>query len=115
MPRSVAPWCAREFDEWLAARLVPSQLHLTEEARVVGLAIAEDMPVPRHMRVGILGPNPEERGTLPAQVRELYAMSWTQAHEAAFRAVTAGVRKIRQVVPRLVRAGATLVIARKRA
>ncbi|NYG60130.1 uncharacterized protein (DUF2236 family) [Nocardioides daedukensis] len=110
MPRSVAPSSAREFDEWLAARLEPSQLHLTEEARVVGLAIAEDMPVPRHMRVGIVGTNLVVRGTLPAQVRELYAMSWTPAHEAAFRAVTAGVRATRHVVPRRVRVGDNSVL-----
>src|SRR3546814_18176252 len=99
MPRSVAPWCAREFDEWLAARLVPSQLHLTEEARVVGLAIAEDMPVPRHMRVGILGTNLVVRGTLPAQVRAPLAMSWKPAPDAPVRDVAAGVRtRARQCV-----------------
>src|SRR5690606_33266173 len=85
MPRSVAPASAGEFDEWMADKLASAELHLTEEARVVGLAIANDMPVPVLMRPGVRANNFVVRGLLPPRVRDLYGMRWSPVHEAAFR------------------------------
>jgi uncharacterized protein (DUF2236 family) len=43
--------------------------------------------------------------SLPPRVRELYGLRWTPAHEAAFRAVLAGLRATRPLSPRRLRVG----------
>lgn len=105
MPRSVAPANAGEFRAWMAARMASPLLHLTEEARIVGRAIADDMPVPAHMRPGITGTNLVVKGMLPPRVRKMFGFRWTPAHEAAFRSIALGVRSSRHVVPERVRVG----------
>lgn len=105
MPRSVAPGSASEFDEWMAAWMASPRLHLTEEARVVGRAIADDMPVPAHMRPGVRATNHVVKGMLPARVRGMFGFRWGPAHETAFRAIAAGVRTSCYLVPERVRIG----------
>lgn len=105
MPRSVAPPTATAFEEWMHAQIEGPDFHVTDEARVVGRAIATDMPVPLTMRLGITGTNLVVAGMLPARVRRAFGLRWSPAHEAAFRSLAAGVRASQRVVPDHVRLG----------
>ncbi|WGY03146.1 oxygenase MpaB family protein [Nocardioides sp. QY071] len=105
MPRSVAPPGAAAFEQWMRDWYASGRMHLTAEARVVGLAIARDMPVPWPMTPGIKTTNLVVQGMLPPAVRDLYGLRWSPAHALAWRAVTAGVRGSRHVVPDRVRLG----------
>ena len=105
MPRAVAPATATEFQEWMQAWFRGDRMHLTDEARVVGRAIALDMPVPLVLRPGITATNLVVRGLLPAEVRELYGLRWTPLHEASFQVMTTAVRRSHQVVPQRIRIG----------
>lgn len=105
MPRSVAPASAREFDEWMAATLAGPTFHVTAEARLVGRAIAHDMPVPGRLRLGVRGTNLVVVGLLPPRVRAAFGLRWTPGHEALHRALTAGVRGAQRVLPDGVRLG----------
>ena len=119
MPREVAPATGVDFEEWLAGWFRGGRMHLTDEARAVGRAIARDLPVPARLRVGIRGTNLLVLGMLPEPVRELYGLRWTPAHERVFRTLAAGVRRSHGVVPDRVRLGGNrglhdLVIATER-
>jgi uncharacterized protein (DUF2236 family) len=80
-------------------------MHLTDEARIVGRAIAQDMPVPPPLRPGITATNLVVRGLLPPEVRELYGLRWTAPHQLAFQAATAAVRRSQRLVPDRIRLG----------
>jgi uncharacterized protein (DUF2236 family) len=99
MPRSAAPATAPDFDDWMRAWIRGDRMHLTDEARVVGRAIARDMPVPFAMRPGITATNLVVQGLLPPEVRGLYGLRWTPAHDLAFRSATAAVRCSQRIVP----------------
>ncbi len=105
MPRSAAPATATDFEAWMEAWFTGDRMHLTEEARVVGRAIADDMPVPRPMTPGIRATNLVVKGMLPDPVRRLYGLSWTRAHEAAFRTAAGAVRQSQRIVPDRIRFG----------
>lgn len=105
MPRSAAPTTAADFDDWMRGWLCGGRMHLTDEARVVGRAIARNMPVPLALRPGMTATNLLVQGLLPPQVRELYGLRWTPAHELAFRSATAAVRRSHRIVPAGIRFG----------
>lgn len=105
MPGAVAPTTARAFQQWMADWYASGRMHLTEEARAVGRAIATDMPVPLLMTPGIKLTNLCVIGMLPPEVRALYGLPWTPAHQAAWRATTAAVRRSQRLVPATVRLG----------
>lgn len=105
MPRSVAPATARDFEEWMRAQIAGPDFHVTEEARVVGRAIALDMPVPLQLRIGITGTNLVVRGMLPPRVRTAFGLAWSPAHAAAYAGICAGVRASQRVMPDEARLG----------
>lgn len=105
MPEDVAPRTSGAFEGWMAEWYASGRMHLTDEARAVGRAIATDMPVPLPMRPGVRMTNLCVLGMLPPEVRELYGLRWTPGHQTAWRAATAAVRRSRRVVPRAVRIG----------
>ena len=80
-------------------------LELTDEARVVGLAIAFEIPMPRYLHPSREVHNLVLAGTLPARVRRMYGIRWTPAHQAAFRSVVAGLRVVRPLTPERMRRG----------
>jgi uncharacterized protein (DUF2236 family) len=119
MPRDAAPRTALDFEEWMRAWLHGGRMHLTEEARAVGRAIAHGMPVPTRMSPGVRVTNHVVVGMLPEAVRRLYGLRWTPAHEQAYRLATAAVRRSHVVVPDRIRIGGNrglhdLVIATER-
>ncbi|WP_168929481.1 oxygenase MpaB family protein [Nocardioides sp. GY 10113] len=105
MPEDVAPADSAAFERWMQGWYDGGRMHLTEEARAVGRAIATDMPVPWPMTPGIRMTNLTVIGMLPAPVRDLFGLRWTPAHAAAWRSLTAAVRASQRVVPDRVRLG----------
>lgn len=105
MPRSAAPATAADFDDWMRSWIRGDRMHLTDEARIVGRAIAQDMPVPIALRPGMTATNLVVQGLLPPEVRKLYGLTWTRAQDVAFRVATAAVRRSQRVVPDRVRLG----------
>lgn len=105
MPESVAPPTVGAFEGWLAAWYASGRMHLTEEARVVGRTIATGLPVPVVLTPGIKVTNLVVLGMLPAEVRDLYGLRWTPAHQAAWAAAISAVRRSQHVVPGRIRRG----------
>lgn len=119
MPRSVAPRSSRDFEEWMAAELAGPR-HVMPEARLVGRAIARDMPVPMPLQLGTRVTNLVVVGMLPRRVRRLFDLPWTPLHEVEFRSVAHVVRTSRRLLPKQVRLGGNealfdLVIATEKA
>jgi uncharacterized protein (DUF2236 family) len=106
MPRSAAPATYAEFRSSFDAYLASDQLHLTDEARIVGSYLAGakrgdyDMPPPLRPLFRTL--ELLVKGSLPARVRELYGFRWTPAHEAAYRAAVGTARALYVRPPRFV-------------
>ena len=105
MPRAAAPVTEAVFQDWMRGWFRSGRMHLTDEARVVGRAIALDMPVPMVLRPGITATNLVVRGLIPLEVRELYGLGWTPVHEQSFRIMTMAVRRSQQFVPQRLRLG----------
>jgi uncharacterized protein (DUF2236 family) len=84
------------------------ELHLTEEARRVALAIAFEIPMPRHLHPQREVHNLVLTGTLPSHVRKMFGLRWTRLHEATFRAIVTAARGARPVTPKRVRRGGNI-------
>ncbi len=105
MSRAAAPQTYSEFREYWEAIWSGGRLHLTEKAREVALAIAFEIPLPLYLHPQREIHNLVLVGTLPPRARELFGLSWTPLHRAAFRAVAGGMRAARPVTPRVLRRG----------
>lgn len=88
-----------DFDAWLADHVDGPAFHVTEEARVVGRAIAHDVPVPLPLRLPVKGVNHLVVGMLPTRVRRAFGFTWTPFDELTFQALAAAVRRSHSVVP----------------
>lgn len=106
MPRAVAPADADGFDHWMGAHLQGDTFHVTQEARVVGRAIVQSMPVPRPMSPGVRLTNFLVVGMLPARVRASFGLEWGSARQVTHDALAATLRASARVLPRTVRTGA---------
>jgi uncharacterized protein (DUF2236 family) len=105
MPRSAAPDSYAGFRDWWEDMWTGDQLHLTDEARQVALAIAFEIPMPRYLHGPREVHNLVLAGTLPDRVREMYGVRWTAAHQAAYRSVVRAMRTARPVTPKRLRRG----------
>jgi uncharacterized protein (DUF2236 family) len=105
MPRDAAPATYREFRAYWEEIWGGDELHLTDEARDVALAIAFEIPMPRYLHPSRRVHNLVLAGTLPPHVREMFGVSWSRAHDAAFHSVIRGLRTARPVTPKRVRRG----------
>jgi len=103
MPRDAAPVTYGEFRAYWEEIWSGDELHLTDEARDVGLAIAFEIPMPRYLHPSRRVHNLVLAGTLPPDVRVLYRVAWGPMHEAAFRSVVRGLRGARPVTPKRLR------------
>ncbi len=97
---SVAPSTHREFREWFERQLVGPDLHLTEEARYMGYASAFEIPMPANRRLAKRMHDLVMLGSLPARVRELYALRYSSSQARTCAAVLAGGRFARMLAPR---------------
>jgi uncharacterized protein (DUF2236 family) len=105
MPRDAAPVTYREFRAYWDGIWAGDELHLTDEAREVALAIAFEIPMPRYLHPSREVHNLVLAGTLPSRVRRMYGVRWSPLHEAAFRSVVRGLRTARPVTPKRLRRG----------
>jgi uncharacterized protein (DUF2236 family) len=105
MPRDVAPATHREFKAWLDERLSAPDLHATPHGLEMAPLVAFKQPVPAAARGNLAIQNLIIKGTLPPQVREIFDIPWSRAHESTFRALTATHRRTRRFFPRPMRRG----------
>ncbi len=105
LPPSQVPATYREFDAWLDERLSSPHLQATPHGLEMAPLVAFRQPVPAPARGNIVAQNHIIKGTLPPQVREIFGIPWSRAHEATFRAMTATHRRARHFFPRTMRRG----------
>lgn len=108
MPRSAAPATYGEFRAYWEDMWTGGDLHLTEEARRVAMAIAFEIPMPRHLHPQREVHNLVLTGTLPPRVRKMFGLRWTPFHEAAFRGIVTAARGARPVTPKRIRRGGNI-------
>jgi uncharacterized protein (DUF2236 family) len=100
MPREAAPPTYDTFRAYWDAKLSSPEMFLTEEARYIGYATAFEIPMPLTHQPGKRVHDLIMLGSLPPRVRDMYGLSYTRAHAAAFTAAVALVRTTRFVTPR---------------
>ncbi|MDE3070432.1 MAG: DUF2236 domain-containing protein, partial [Acidobacteriota bacterium] len=83
MPREAAPQSHADFERYWRARLGADEAWLSEEARHVGAAIMFSIPVPANRRAAMRLHNLVMLGSLPAEVRALYGLTYTPAQRVA--------------------------------
>jgi uncharacterized protein (DUF2236 family) len=105
LPPAAVPATYLRFKAWFDAKLASPELQATEHALEMAPLVALRQPVPPGARFNLETQNLIVKGTLPPRVREIFGISWTAAHEAAFRAVTAAHRQAHHVLPRPLRRG----------
>jgi uncharacterized protein (DUF2236 family) len=103
-PREV-PGSYPEFRVWFDGRLASPDLFATPHALEMAPMVAFEQPVPAPARANLVAQNLIIKGTLPPRVREIFAIRWSGAHEAAYRSITAAHRRARPAFPRRVRRG----------
>lgn len=105
MPREAAPATYGEFRFYWEGMWRGDELHLTEEAREVAMAIAFEIPLPRYLHGPREVHNLVLTGTLPERVRRMFGLRWTRAHEAAFRSAVSAIRAAGPLTPKRLRHG----------
>lgn len=105
MPRESAPATYEDFRSYWEEMWGGDELHLTDEARGVAMAIAYEIPLPRYLHGPREVHNLVLTGTLPERVRGMFGLRWTRAHEAAFRATVRAMRSARPLTPARLRHG----------
>ncbi len=105
LPRSEVPASYREFQAWWEERLASPDLWATPHGLEMAPLVAFEQPVPAAARGNLVVQNHIIKGTLPPRVREIFAIRWTSADEAAFRALTDAHRRLRRFFPRRMRRG----------
>ncbi len=105
LPPSEIPASYREFKAWWDERLTSPDLQATAHGLEMAPLVAFEQPVPRAAKGNIAVQNHIIKGTLPPRVREIFGIRWSPAHEASFRAMTAGHRRARHFFPRKMRRG----------
>jgi uncharacterized protein (DUF2236 family) len=105
MPRESAPSSYPAFRAYWDERMASDELHLTDEARYMGHAVAFEIPLPTHLQPAKRVHDLVMLGSLPPRVREIYGLSWTRAQAAAFRAAVTAARVARGPTPRAISHG----------
>jgi uncharacterized protein (DUF2236 family) len=105
LPPSEVPASYREFKAWWDERLASPDLQATPHGLEMAPLVAFEQPVPRAAQGNIALQNHIIKGTLPPRVRKIFGIPWSPAHEAGFRAMTAGHRRARHLFPRKMRRG----------
>lgn len=106
MPRDEVPSTYAEFREWWEQRLRAPDVQLTDEARYVGGSIMFGIPAPTTRAPAMALHNLVMLGSLPPLVRKAYRLTWTPAHDVAFRGAVTALRASRPLVPESLLRGA---------
>lgn len=107
LPRDAAPPTYADFRAYMDAMLASDDLHVLPEAQAIARQVAFGLPLPTWRRWALPGINLLVVGLLPQRVRQLYGLSWTPAHDAAFAAAARGLRQTRPLLPRRLVRGRT--------
>lgn len=99
MERSVAPATWAAFAEYWREQMESAALHLTDEARYLGRAIAFEIPLPRINQPAKRLHDLVMLGAFPPRVRELYGLEWSRSQALAFPAAVATLRGLRAIAP----------------
>jgi uncharacterized protein (DUF2236 family) len=105
LPRAQAPEDYAAFRAYMRDRVHSGELYVTDDALEIGRRVAFELPLPARRRPALPAINLAVAGTLPPRVRALYRLPWGAAHEAAFRALAAGTRLSRPLLPHAARRG----------
>jgi uncharacterized protein (DUF2236 family) len=105
LPRSEVPASHVEFKAWFDGKLGAPDLQTTAHGLEMAPLVAFRQPVPAAARGNIALQNHIIKGTLPPQVREVFGIRWTRAHESSFRAIAATHRRSRGLFPYRMRRG----------
>jgi uncharacterized protein (DUF2236 family) len=105
LPRSEVPGSHVEFKAWFDGKLATPDLQVTEHGLEMAPLVAFRQPVPAPARGNIAFQNHLIKGTLPPQVREIFGIRWSRAHEASFRTCAAACRRSRGLFPYRMRRG----------
>lgn len=108
MPRSVAPATYPEFRAWWDETLAGPGMHLTDEARYMGHAVAFAIPMPLINQGAKRVHDLIMLGSLPPRARELYGLSWSPAQARAFMLAVASMRVGRLLAPRAITHGSNV-------
>ncbi len=108
MPRSVAPATYPEFRAWWGETLAGDGMHLTDEARYMGHAVAFEIPMPAVNRGAKRLHDLIMLGSLPPRVRELYGLAWSPAQARLFPLAVGLLRGGRRIAPRVLTHGSNV-------
>ncbi len=100
MPRSVAPDSYPAFRAWWDETLAGEGMHLTDEARYMGRAVAFEIPMPTLNQGAKRVHDLIMLGSLPPRVRSLYGLSWSPTQARLFPLAVGALRGLRRIAPR---------------
>lgn len=100
MPREVAPPTYDAFRAWWDEQLTGDGMHLTDEARYMGAAVAFEIPMPAINQGAKRLHDLIMLGSFPERVRELYGWSWSPRQARAYSVAVAALRGLHAVAPR---------------
>ena len=89
MPDSI-----EDFDAYIAGMLASGDLHVTPQARELGLRIVMKPPVPLRFRPLLELVNQTTVGLLPADLRRGYGLSWDPARSVALHGGAEYVKRV---------------------
>ncbi len=108
LPREAMPATYDAFRAWWDERLASDGMHLTDEARYMGRAVAFEIPLPALNQPAKRVHDLIMLGSMPPRVRELYGLSWSRAQARAFPLAVGALRGLRRVAPRAVTHGSNV-------
>lgn len=108
MPRDVAPPTYPAFRAWWDEQLASDAMHLTDEARFMGNAVAFEIPMPTINQGAKRLHDLIMLGSFPERVRELYGWSWSARQARAYPLAVGALRGLRALAPRAVRHGSNI-------
>ncbi|MDP9293360.1 MAG: DUF2236 domain-containing protein [Actinomycetota bacterium] len=88
------PGTIEDFDAYVAGMLDGGDLHITAEARELGIRIVMKPPVPLHVRPVLELVNQITVGLLPGELRRGYGLSWDPARSAALHGGAEYVKRV---------------------
>lgn len=100
MPRSAAPPTYPAFRAWWDEMLAGPGMHLTDEARYMGHAVAFEIPMPALNQGAKRLHDLIMLGSLPPRVRQLYGLSWSPMQARLLPLAVGLLRGLRRVAPR---------------
>lgn len=107
MSPDVMPASYDEFRDWWPRQLTGESIHLTDEARQVGLNIMLRMPSPGYLQPAMRTAGFLVQGSLPHEVREAFGLDWTRSQQIAYDSAALAARLGRPFVPRRLRRGSS--------